>query len=103
VNGVAPLEFACTQAASQMLAAVRRRDGLQAVVLAWPAGATYLPADRFVPGRYDVIISHIAGCPVYLDARRAALFRDHRVVLDAAKSSSSRRRPMFAVRQARRA
>src|SRR6185437_13249273 len=43
VIAVAPLEFTCTRAASQMLTTVCHRDGLQAIILAWPAGATYLP------------------------------------------------------------
>lgn len=95
---VAPLEFGCTPAARALLAAVRRRDGRQAVVLAWPAGATYLPADDYLPAENDIILGYVADCPVFVDARRTALFRDRHVVLDVSAASARRRRPPLAVR-----
>ena len=71
---VAALKFRCTPAARTLLAAVCQRDGRQAVILAWPAGATYLPADMYLPAENDVILGYVADCPVFVDARRTALF-----------------------------
>jgi hypothetical protein len=65
------------------LSAASRRGRLQAVVVSWPAGATYLPADCYRPGPFDVIVGHVAGCPVYVDVRRLELFTDWSVLLDA--------------------
>ena len=56
----------------------------QAVLLSWPAGAAYLPSEYYRPGEFDVVVGHIARCPVYVDVRRLALFRNQRLVVDAA-------------------
>ena len=61
-----------TAAARGVIAAVCRRSGQQVVVLAWPAGAAYLPATCYVPSEFDVVVTYVEGCPVYADSRRLA-------------------------------
>jgi len=87
-----------TPAARRALAAVSHRDGQQAVLLAWPAGAAYLPLDHYAPHDFDVILGHVEGCPVYADTRRLALFRNHHVVLDVDPDSPSVRYPTLSAR-----
>ncbi|HZC69810.1 MAG TPA: hypothetical protein VE442_03860 [Jatrophihabitans sp.] len=70
-----------------------RRDRRQAVLLSWPGGATYLPRECYRPGDFDVVVGHVAGCPIYADMRRLSLFRDRRVLLDAEARSRTRPRP----------
>jgi uncharacterized protein (DUF779 family) len=86
-------EVGFTAAATNMLAEVCRRDGAQVVLLAWPAGATYLPRDHYVPDEFDVVLGHIAGCPIFADTRRLALFPSHDIMLDASAGSARLRRP----------
>jgi uncharacterized protein (DUF779 family) len=94
---------AFTPAARRVLTRVARRDGQQAIVLAWPAGAAYLPRADYAPHDFDVILGHVAGCPIYVDTRRLALFRDQRVVLDADPAPRSDTHPALAVQPAPRA
>jgi uncharacterized protein (DUF779 family) len=89
-----------TPAARRALVAVSRRDGQQAVLLAWSAGAAYLPCAAYVPYAFDVILGHVAGCPIYVDARRLAMFRDERVVLDVDPAARSAVQPALATRPA---
>lgn len=91
-------KVAFTPAARRVLASVSRRDGQQAVLLAWPAGVAYLPLAHYVPDAFDVIVGHVEGCPVYADTRRLALFRNSHVILDAARRSPSRRHPTLSAR-----
>jgi uncharacterized protein (DUF779 family) len=62
---------------------VCRARGPHAIRLSWPAGVSYLPAKHHAAGPYDVIVGHVAGCPVYADVRQLSLFRERRAVLDA--------------------
>jgi uncharacterized protein (DUF779 family) len=91
---------AFTPAARRALTTVSRRDGQQAVLLAWPAGAAYLPRADYVPHTFDVILGHVAGCPIYVDTRRLALFRNQRVVLDADLATRSTGHPALAAQPA---
>jgi uncharacterized protein (DUF779 family) len=91
-------KVAFTPAARRVLAAVCRRDGQQAVLLAWPAGVAYLPLEHYVPNAFDVIVGHVEACPVYADTRRLALFRNSHVVLDATAGSPSPRHPTLSAR-----
>jgi uncharacterized protein (DUF779 family) len=72
---------------------VCRHHGRQAVVLSWPAGAAYLPAAMWVPGRFDVIVGHVACCPIYADVRQLKLFPDARLVLDLTDGAAVSSRP----------
>lgn len=80
------------------MADVCRGDGRQAVFLAWPAGVAYLPAVRYTPGEYDVIIGRIARCPIYADVRQLGWFAGCRVVLDIAEPPRAGRRPLLRLR-----
>jgi hypothetical protein len=85
-----------TFAARRALAAVCRRDGQQALVLAWPAGVSYLPHRQYVPQAFDVILGHVVGCPIYVDTRRLALFRDQHIVLDTCPGAHRVQHPTLA-------
>jgi uncharacterized protein (DUF779 family) len=61
--------------------------GEQVLLLSWPGGATCLPADVYDPGPYNVIVGHIARCPVYTDLRQLAIYDDRSLVLDASGSA----------------
>lgn len=82
-----------TAAARSVIAAGKKREGCQVVVLSWPAGAAYLPHEYYSPGEFDVVLAYVEGCPVYVDARRLALFTNRRIVLDADVSSPSHPHP----------
>jgi len=87
-----------TEAARTVIAAACGRFGQHAVLLAWPAGATYLPCDSYLPSECDVVLGYVEGCPIYVDARRLALFTNRRLVLDADRCSSSRLHPPLRAR-----
>jgi hypothetical protein len=60
----------------------------------------------FVPSTFDVIVGHIAGCPIHADLRQLACYRDRRAILDVLNPSRRSHpvvslRPMFASRRAR--
>ena len=74
--------------------------GPQALVVTWPAGAAYLPVAMFSRGEFDVIIGHIARCPVYADVRQLGFFADRHAVLDVAETMSWRERPLLRLRSA---
>jgi hypothetical protein len=90
-----------------------RRAGPHHLRLAWPGGITTLPAGVHDPGPHDVIMGHVARCPIYVDVRQLALFRERRVLVDAcdpvrpdaspilkvvvAAPPNARRRPLSAV------
>lgn len=77
-----------------------RDVGRQAVYLSWPAGATFLPATAWRPGDFDVIVGHIARCPIYADIRQLGLFAHRRAVIDVLDTRLPRRRPVLRVRTA---
>jgi uncharacterized protein (DUF779 family) len=93
-------KVAFTPAARRALTTVARRDGPQAILLAWPAGAAYLPRADYVPHIFDVIVGHVAGCPIYVDTRRLAMFSDQRVVLDADSAPRSDAHPVLVAQPA---
>jgi hypothetical protein len=82
-----------SRAARTAIVAACRRGKRQAVLLSWPAGATYLPSEHYQPSKFDVVVRHIAGCPVYVDVRRLALFRNQSVLLDVEQASRSHPHP----------
>lgn len=71
-----------TAAARRAVVRVRREVGPQAVFMSWPAGATYVPEAAYLPGEFDVIVGHVARCPIYADVRQLAFYRDRSAVLD---------------------
>src|SRR6266568_1642183 len=77
-----------------------RAGGLQALVVAWTAGVECLPVAMFTPGEYDVIIGHIACCPVYADVRQLGFFADRQAVLDLAEPMRWREQPLLRLRSA---
>ncbi len=89
---------AFTAAARSLIAAACQRAGQQVILLAWPAGATYLPADCYTPSEFDVVITHVSGCPVYADTRRLAMFINRRVEFDADTYTPSRPHPPLRAR-----
>ena len=86
-----------TSARSAIVAACRG-GGRQAVLLSWPAGATYLPRECYRQGEFDAVVGHVAGCPIYADVRRLALYADRRVMLDAERNSRGRPHPPLRAR-----
>ena len=84
--------------ARAVIAAVRRREGRQAILFSWPAGAAYLPARCYLPGPHDVMLGHVEHCAVYADARLLALFPSRRILVVAAPGSGSRSHPALRVR-----
>jgi hypothetical protein len=75
-----------------------RRGRPQVVLLSWPGGATYLPDECYEPGEFDVVVGHVAGCPVYADVRQLAMFPDRRVLIDAERMSNVRPHPPLRTR-----
>lgn len=92
-----------TRHARKTMAELRRQRGPHTVLVSWPAGVAYLPSTHHSASPYDVIIGHVSGCPVYSDVRQLGLFRDRRVVLDAAARRTlftGPRRPVLRLSQA---
>ena len=96
ITSHAPVDF--TGAARETIAAACRREGPQVIIVSWPAGAAYLPATCYSPTEDDVMLGRVAGCPVYADRRRLALFPTHRMLLDAEPISPHRLRPPLRLR-----
>lgn len=69
-------------------------------MLSWPGGATYLPITCYEPGEYDVIVGHMAGCPIVVDVRQLGWSPHTRVVLDIAQGPGPGRRPLLRMRYA---
>lgn len=85
----APARLMVTVRARRAVAWIRRRNGPQALLLSWPGGATCLPVTVFEPDAYDVIIGHVAGCPIHADVRQLSYYRDRTAVLDTASPAPS--------------
>ncbi len=89
-----------TDRARDAIRCLCRASGPQALVVAWPAGVTYLPVGIFSPSEFDVIIGHIACCPVYGDVRQLGFFANRHAVLDLAESMRWREQPLLRLRSA---
>jgi len=79
-------------------AALRRmcRDvGPQELIVSWPGGINHLPARMHQSGPCEVVIAHVARCPIYADLRQLALFRDHHAVVDVPDITRAPRQPVF--------
>ena len=97
-TGTAVVDF--TPAARATIAAACRREGSQTVIVSWPAGAAYLPTICYTPAVGDVLLGHVAGCPIYADTHRLQLYPAHRMLLDADASREHRPRPPLRLRPA---
>lgn len=75
-----------TPRARRALARICGIKGRQALVLSWPGGATCLPAATYEPGAFDVIIGHVAGCPIHSDVRQLDYYRDRSAVIDTSRT-----------------
>jgi uncharacterized protein (DUF779 family) len=87
-----------TDLARKVMARQCREQGRQAVVLCWPGGATCLPLALHVPGAYDVVLGHIARCPIYVDVRQVGWSAAKQAVLDVAEAPRASRRPVLRLR-----
>ncbi len=87
-----------TDRARDAIRSVCRAGGPQALVVAWPAGVAYMPAAMFSGSEFDVILGHVARCPVYADVRQLGAFADRHAVLDLAESMQWRERPLLRLR-----
>jgi hypothetical protein len=89
-----------TEAARDAIRRLCRETGRQALLLSWPGGAVCLPSSLYAPSAFDVIIGHVARCPIFVDLRRLGFPAGARVVLDATHGWP--RRPLLRLRPAGR-
>ena len=75
-----------TERARDALARLCHDRGRQALLLRWPGGAATLPLTLYSPGRFDVIIGHVASCPIYADVRQLGSSVVWSAVLDVDRS-----------------
>jgi uncharacterized protein (DUF779 family) len=87
-----------TAQARRVLRRLRRDEGPQALLLSWPGGVTCLPAAIFEPSMFDVIVGHVAGCPIHADLRQLACYRDRRAVLDVLNPGRRAAHPVVSLR-----
>ena len=85
-------------AARDAIGRLCRDDGRQALLLGWPGGAVCLPVSLYTPTAFDVIIGHIARCPVYVDVRQLRFTPGTHAVLDA--TQVWKQRPLLRLRPA---
>lgn len=69
--------------------------GPQHLLLTWPGGVNYLPATIHDVGPYDVVVGHLARCPIYADIRQLDMFRTHRMLIDVNDTERTPRRPLL--------
>ena len=82
-----------TPAAQATITAAYHREGPQTVIVSWPAGAAYLPSTCYTPTHGDVLLGHVAGCPIYADTQRLQPYPADRILLDADPSDQYRLNP----------
>jgi hypothetical protein len=75
-------------------------SGPQHVIVAWPAGATTLPAAMHTVSPHEAIVGHVAGCPIFVDVRQVSLFRNRRGLLDVPVPSRHHCRPLLRLQTA---
>ena len=88
-----------TDRARDALARLGHDHGPQALLLCWPGGAVALPPALYVPGRFDVIIGHVARCPIYVDVRQLGCTTGS-AVLDVRETVWDRDWPLLRLRPA---
>jgi hypothetical protein len=82
--------FVVTGAARDAIGRLCRDDGRQTVLLCWPGGAVCLPLSLCAPAAFDVIIGHIARCPIHVDIRQLRFTAGTHAVLDATQACEQR-------------
>ena len=87
-----------TPAARATITSACRREGTQTVIVSWPAGAAYLPSACYTPTHGDVLLGHVAGCPIYADTQRLQMYPTGRMLLDADPGRAHRPRPPLRLR-----
>ncbi|HEY7045834.1 MAG TPA: hypothetical protein VH373_01340 [Jatrophihabitantaceae bacterium] len=93
--GARPRRLAITDRARNALARLCRDHGRQALLLSWPGGAATLPLTLYAPGQFDVIIGHVACCPIYADVRQLGGSVTSSAVLDIDPSVWHRKWPLL--------
>jgi len=101
--GAAGRRLAVTDRARHALVRLCRDHGRQALLLCWPGGAVTLPLRLYAPGRFDVIIGHVARCPIYVDVRQLGYTATKYAVLDAERAVCHREWPLLRLERAARA
>jgi hypothetical protein len=96
--GVPAARLVVNGRARRALTRICQAHGPQVLLISWPAGATVLPAALFTPGPFDVIIGHVAGCPMHADMRQLYFYRGRHAVLDAPRWPS-RSHPVLRLNQ----
>jgi hypothetical protein len=86
-------------AARDAIGRLCRDDGRHALLLCWPGGAACLPLSLYTPTAFDVIIGHLARCPIYVDVRQLRFTAGTHAVLDA--TQVWKQRPLLRLRPAR--
>lgn len=86
-----------TTGARRAIRRLCRQRGPHTVLLAFPGGAVCLPIAIFSPSRFDVIVGHVARCPIYADIRQLEFYARRRVALDVAERPADRI-PLFSLR-----
>jgi hypothetical protein len=87
-----------SDAARDAIGRLCRDDGRQAVLLCWPGGAACLPVSLYTPAAFDVIIGHVARCPIYVDVRQLRFTAGTQAVLDTTQAGTQR--PLLRLRPA---
>ena len=94
-GGARPRRLAVTDRARYAVARLCHDHGRQALLLRWPGGAAVLPLTLYAPEQFDVIIGHVACCPVYADVRQLASSVTWSAVLDVDPSVWHRKWPLL--------
>ena len=88
-----------TDRARDALVRLGHDHGRQVLLLSWPAGAVALPLALYAPGRFDVIIGHVARCPIYVDVRQLGCTTGS-AVLDVRQTVCDREWPLLRLQPA---
>lgn len=90
--------LAVTGRARRAIAVVRSDDGPQHVVLDWPSAASVLPAGEHRVRSCEVIVGHLAECPIFVDLRQLVHEDGLRLLdIDPAGLRANEHRPRFAL------
>lgn len=93
--------LAVTDRARRALVRLCHDHGQQALLLSWPGGAATIPLEHYSPGHFDVIIGHVASCPIYVDVRQLGSTPIRSAVLDVDRSAWRRDWPLLRLKRER--
>jgi hypothetical protein len=92
-------ELTVTSRARRAVAELCSADGPQHLVLDWPDGAVLLPPDEHSPQSSEVIVGHLARCPIFADVRQLVEHHDRRLLdVDERRRNGSGARPKLVLR-----